>query len=78
MLLRNFRSIFRCLRYEKVEARVIRQVERLDVAPEDPETYYARYGSTLLDTNELLAQVKQLGIVEDLVSNRLNPLVILI
>ncbi|CAF1299637.1 unnamed protein product [Adineta ricciae] len=54
------------IEYEKVEARVVRQVERLGVAPEDPETYYARYGSTLLDTTELLAQVKQLGIVEDL------------
>ncbi|UJR36575.1 hypothetical protein I4U23_029294 [Adineta vaga] len=60
------------IEYEKVEARVIRQVERLGISSENPENYSARYGNTLLDTDELLAQIKQLGIIEDLSIPRLS------
>ena len=56
-----------CSRYEQVETRVVRQFERLAVTMEDPERYSARYAESLLDTEQLLAQARQLGITEDLV-----------
>ena len=62
---------FQYLRYEKVESRVIRQFERLGIQPEDPEQYTARHGNALLNTEDLLAQAKQLGIAEDLVCHLL-------
>lgn len=34
---------------------------------EDPKNYQAIYQTSLLDTQQLLDQVKQLGIMEDLV-----------
>lgn len=55
-------------RYDVPETRVVRQVQRLGVTPEDPESYRRRYGETLLDSQELLAKVKQLGIDDDLVN----------
>lgn len=50
-----------------MEAKVIRQFERHAVLPGDPENYSALYGHTLLDTNDLLAKARELGVTEDLV-----------
>jgi hypothetical protein len=55
------------LRYDKVEAKVIRQFERYGIKPADPEYYSTLYGDSLLDTNMLLAKARELGITEDLV-----------
>ncbi|CAF0968330.1 unnamed protein product [Rotaria sordida] len=52
--------------YDQIQVKVVRQFERLGISPEDPEKYSARYGNTLLDPKDLLAQVKELGITEDL------------
>ena len=46
---------------------VVRQFQRLDVTVENPQTYMKRYGNSVLDTNELLAQARQLGITENIV-----------
>ena len=58
-------------RYDPVDARVVRQFERLGVALEDPERYAARYADSLLETEQLLAQAKELGITEDIVCHDL-------
>jgi len=55
------------LRYEPVQSRVVRQIERLGVTPADPRSYVSIYGNSLLDTEQLLAQIRELGITEDLV-----------
>lgn len=60
---------FESSRYDQVETRIIRQFERLGVTMEDPERYSLRYADSLLDTDQLLAQAKQLGITEDIVSS---------
>jgi hypothetical protein len=56
-------------RYEPVQARVIRHFERLGVTPADPRNYSALYGNSLLDTEKLLTQIRELGITEDIVCN---------
>jgi len=55
------------LRYEPVQTRVVHQLQRLGVKPEDPANYSKSYGNSLLDTEQLLAQIKELGISVDLV-----------
>ena len=57
----------RLFRYEPVQARIIRQFERLGVKTEDPKTYSTFYHNSLLDTEQLLNQLRQLGITEDVV-----------
>ncbi|CAF2399205.1 unnamed protein product [Rotaria sp. Silwood2] len=52
--------------YDNVQVKVVRQFERLGITPEDPQKYSARYGDSLLDAKDLLAQAKELGITEDL------------
>ncbi|CAF3707095.1 unnamed protein product [Rotaria socialis] len=52
--------------YEPIQPRVVRQFERLGVRPEDPNKYSATYGNVLLSTEQLLAQIKELGITVDL------------
>jgi hypothetical protein len=42
-------------------------LQRLGVKPEDPANYSKSYGNSLLDTEQLLAQIKELGISLDLV-----------
>lgn len=54
--------------YDAVRARVIRQFQRLGVAPENPQTYTARYGATLLDSATLVQQARTAGVVEDIVN----------
>jgi hypothetical protein len=55
------------LRYEPVQTRIVRQVERLGVVSADPHNYFSHYGNSLLETQQLLAQIRELGITEDLV-----------
>lgn len=64
-------------RYDKIEAKVVREFRRHGVTPENPDTYTARYGDSLLDTQDLLFKVKELGITEDLVSFRFDSLLVL-
>jgi len=54
-------------RYDKIEAKIIREFHRHGVTPENPAAYSARYGDSLLDTKDLLQRVEELGITEDLV-----------
>jgi hypothetical protein len=65
------------LRYDKVEARIVRQFERLGIKSEDPENYSVCYGNSLLDTQQLLTQARELGITEDLVCHPFLSLIIL-
>ena len=53
--------------YDNVRANIVRKFTRLGVTQEDPETYRARYGSTLLDRSTLLRRVREAGIVENIV-----------
>ncbi|CAF1160538.1 unnamed protein product [Rotaria sordida] len=52
--------------YEPVQTRIIRNVERLGIKPEDPHNYLTTYRDSLLQTEQLLERIKQLGITEDL------------
>lgn len=54
-------------RYDKIEAKVIRQFQNQGISLEDPENYSTRYAGSLLDTKDLLEKVKELGITEDIV-----------
>ncbi|CAF3609616.1 unnamed protein product [Rotaria sp. Silwood1] len=54
--------------YEPIQPRIIRSFERLGITPEDPHKYSATYGDSLLQTEQLLEQIKELGITEDLAS----------
>ncbi|CAF1371736.1 unnamed protein product [Didymodactylos carnosus] len=54
--------------YESVQARVVRQFQKLGVTPEDPKAYTARYGSSLLDPQRLVTEARQYGVVEDIVN----------
>lgn len=65
--MKGFFSFSSPSRYDKPEAHVIRHFERLGTTIEDPESYQRRFGDVLLEPEQLLAQVKQLGIDEDLV-----------
>lgn len=60
-------------RYEPVQSRIVRQIERLGVQTEDPQHYLELYPNSLLDTEQLLAQIRNLGIVEDLVRSHHHP-----
>ncbi|CAF3222416.1 unnamed protein product [Rotaria sp. Silwood2] len=52
--------------YEPIQPRIIRKFERLAITPEDPHKYSATYGDSLLQTEQLLEQIKELGINEDI------------
>ena len=54
--------------YDSVQARVIRQFQRFGVAQENPQSYVARYGVTLLDAATLVQQARNAGVVEDIVN----------
>ena len=53
--------------YEKVQARVVRQFQRLGVTQENPEAYLARFGDSLLDAATLVQQARAAGVIEDIV-----------
>jgi hypothetical protein len=55
------------IQYEPVEARVVRQFQRLGVTPENPQVYVQRYGTTLLEAQILVQQARAAGVVEDIV-----------
>ncbi|UJR09541.1 hypothetical protein I4U23_013778 [Adineta vaga] len=52
--------------YEPIQTCIVRQFQRLGVTPEDPTNYSKNYGDSLLDSDQLLAQIKELGINVDL------------
>ncbi len=54
--------------YDTVQARVIRQFQRLGVTQESPQEYVARYGASLLDAATLVQQARSAGVVEDIVT----------
>jgi hypothetical protein len=56
--------------YDAVQARVIRQFQRLGVTQENPQAYLARYGVSLLESSTLVQQARAAGVVEDIVSHR--------
>ena len=60
--------MFHSNRYEPVQARVVRHVERLGVKIEDPRAYEAMFQTSLLNTEQLLSQVRQFGIDEELIT----------
>ena len=62
------KDLFHSNRYEPVQARVVRHVERLGVKMEDPRAYEAMFQTSLLDTEQLLSQVRQLGISDELIT----------
>jgi hypothetical protein len=55
--------------YDNVQARVIRQFQRLGVTQENPQEYVARYGASLLDAATLVQQARTAGVVEDIVTD---------
>ncbi len=55
--------------YDPVQARIVRQFQRLGVTQENPQAYLSRYGASLLDTTTLVQQARAAGVVEDIVSN---------
>ncbi|CAF1237873.1 unnamed protein product [Didymodactylos carnosus] len=54
------------IQYEPIQARVVRQFQRLGVQAENPQSYVARYGVTLRDSHTLLQEARQAGVVEDI------------
>ncbi|CAF1058886.1 unnamed protein product [Rotaria sordida] len=52
--------------YSNVETRLARKFERLGVTPEDPASYRARFGSSLLDPITLVQEARNAGVVEDI------------
>ncbi len=55
--------------YDAVQARIVRQFQRLGVTQENPQAYVSRYGVSLLDAATLVQQARAAGVVEDIVSN---------
>ncbi|CAF1080159.1 unnamed protein product [Rotaria sp. Silwood1] len=52
--------------YSAAETRIVRRYQDLGVAPEDPESYKARYGSSLLDPVTLVQRARNAGVIEDI------------
>jgi hypothetical protein len=55
--------------YDTVQARIVRQFQRLGVTQENPQVYLSRYGASLLDATTLVQQARAAGVVEDIVNN---------
>lgn len=47
--------------------KIVHKIQRSKTNIEDPQLYREKHGETLLDTDDLLQRVKDLGIEEDLV-----------
>jgi hypothetical protein len=62
-----FSIFFASFRYDPVSVKVVRQVERQGVTRENPQSYFTRFGNSLLDSKDLIAQARELGIIEDIV-----------
>ncbi|CAF4281707.1 unnamed protein product, partial [Adineta steineri] len=54
------------IQYESVQARIVRQFQKLGVQPENPQAYVQRYGAQLLDSVTLVQQARAAGVVEDI------------
>ena len=55
--------------YDAVQARIVRQFQRLGVTQENPQVYLSHYGASLLDPDTLVQQARAAGVVEDIVNN---------
>lgn len=53
--------------YEPVQARIVRQFQRLGINQENPQTYISRYGTSLLDSSTLVRLARNAGVIEDIV-----------
>ncbi|CAF1450308.1 unnamed protein product, partial [Didymodactylos carnosus] len=54
------------IQYEPIQARVVRQFQRLGVQQENPQSYVQRYGVQLRDSVQLLQEARAAGVVEDI------------
>ncbi|CAF0748527.1 unnamed protein product [Didymodactylos carnosus] len=52
--------------YENIKANVVRQFQKLGVQQENPQSYVRRYGTNLLDAQQLLVHARQAGVIEDI------------
>ncbi|CAF0895562.1 unnamed protein product [Rotaria sp. Silwood1] len=52
--------------YEPPKAQVVRRFQNLGVQPANPAEYIARYGTQLEDSQTLVTQARQAGVVEDI------------
>lgn len=57
------------INYDNVHTRVHRSFALVDVYNADPEDYVARYRDSLLDSRELLQEVRRAGVTEDIVKS---------
>ncbi|CAF3084082.1 unnamed protein product [Rotaria sp. Silwood2] len=54
------------IQYETPQVRVVRQFQNLGVVQADPQLYVQRYGLSLLDSQFLLQQAREAGVIEDI------------
>jgi len=54
------------IQYEAPQVRIVRQLQRLGVTPENPVLYVQRYGATLRDSVTLVQEARAAGVVEDI------------
>ncbi|CAF0733997.1 unnamed protein product [Adineta steineri] len=54
------------IQYDNVQARIVRQFQKLGVQPENPAAYVQRYGAQLLDSVTLVQQARAAGVTEDI------------
>lgn len=55
------------INYENPQPRVNRKFAVVDVFNADPDDYMARYNNSLLNSKELVEQVRRMGVTEDIV-----------
>ncbi|CAF4356493.1 unnamed protein product [Rotaria sp. Silwood2] len=60
------RPYHKVILYETAQTRIIRRFEKLGVTQENPDTYVARYGSSLLDPTMLTQESRHAGVIEDI------------
>jgi len=54
------------IQYSALQARVVRQFQRLGVTVTDPQTYLQQHGASLLDSATFVQQARSAGVVEDI------------
>ncbi|CAF1117820.1 unnamed protein product, partial [Didymodactylos carnosus] len=52
--------------YEPVQARIVRQFQKLGITREDPNAYISRYGAQLRDAITLETEARKAGVIEDI------------
>ncbi|CAF1197508.1 unnamed protein product [Didymodactylos carnosus] len=58
------------IQYEPIQARIVRQFQRLGVQAENPAVYVQRWGAQLRDSVTLLQEARSAGVVEDIMFDR--------